>query len=85
MSVWLYERALENLRIEMERFERLSIEKQDDFQQATRRGDFGEARKYRKEQLQIDEKLRLLTRHFILAQRQLEDLREKENNLYKSK
>ncbi|WP_044642225.1 hypothetical protein [Risungbinella massiliensis] len=76
MSVWLYERTLENLRIELDRFERLSFEKQDDFQRATRRGAISEARQYRKEQLLIDEKIRLLTREFILTQRKLQAWRE---------
>lgn len=80
MSVWLCERALENLRIELERYERLSFEKQDDFQRATRRGAVSEARQYRKEQLLIDEKIRLLTREFILAQRNLTALREHKGN-----
>lgn len=85
MTKWLYERTIDNLRIEIERFERLAMEKQDDFQLATRRGDLKEARMLRKEQLQIEEKIRLLTRNYILAERQLAKLKEHENNHYGSK
>lgn len=79
MSIWLYERTIENLHIELERFRQMSFEKQDDFQRATRRGDLQEARRFRKEQLLIDEKIRLLTRELILIQKKLQELKTKRN------
>ncbi|WP_028778100.1 hypothetical protein [Shimazuella kribbensis] len=72
MSIWRYEREVENIKIEIARLEKNMNEKQDDFQLATRRGDESKARQDRREQLQISSKIRLLTRELILAERKLD-------------
>jgi hypothetical protein len=76
MSVWRYEREVENIKIEISRLEKIMNEKQDDFQLATRRGDEQKARQDRRKQLQISSKIRLLTRELILAERNLEKAME---------
>lgn len=72
MSIWRFEREVENIKIEIARFEKLMSEKQDDFQRATRRGDEAKARQDRREQLRLGNEIRLLTRELILAERKLE-------------
>jgi hypothetical protein len=72
MSIWRYEREVENIKIEIARLEKLMNEKQDDFQRATKRRDEKKARQERREQLRIGSKIRLLTRELILAERKLE-------------
>jgi hypothetical protein len=79
MSIWRYEREVENIKIEIARLEKLMNEKQDDFQSATKRGDETKARHDRREQLRISSKIRLLTRELILAERKLEAEAEETN------
>lgn len=80
MSIWRFEREVENIKIEIERYEKLMNEKQDDFQRATRRGDEVKARQDRREQLVIGSRIRELTRELILAERRLMHAREMEAN-----
>jgi hypothetical protein len=72
VSIWRYEREVENIKIEIARLEKNMNEKQDDFQLATRRGDESKARHDRREQLHISSRIRLLIRELILAERRLE-------------
>jgi hypothetical protein len=82
MSIWRYEREVENIKIEIARLEKLMNEKQDDFQRATKRGDEPQARQDRREQLRISSKIRLLTRELILAERRLEkELKEADTKI----
>ena len=78
MTVWRLERDRENIKIEIERLEKKMIEKQDDFQRATRRGDHAKAHQDRQTQLQLAEKIRLLTRELILVERRLQIALEEE-------
>jgi hypothetical protein len=78
MSVWRLEREIEHIRIELERYEKMAFEKQDDFQRAVRRGDERQARRDRLEQLQLEEQIRLLIRELILAERKLKQAKSKE-------
>ncbi len=82
MSIWRFEREVENIKIEMERYEKLMNEKQDDFQRATRRGDEGKARQDRREQLRYGTIIRELTRELILAERRLEEARKVDTSIF---
>ncbi|SFI98581.1 hypothetical protein [Thermoflavimicrobium dichotomicum] len=80
MSVWKYERDVENLKIEIARLERMICEKQDEFQRATRRGEEADARLLRREQLKYEEKLREIIRELIHTERKLEKVKKEEKD-----
>ncbi|RAL25676.1 hypothetical protein [Thermoflavimicrobium daqui] len=82
MSIWKYERDIENLKIEIARLERIISEKQDEFQRATRRGEEVDARLLRRKQLKYEEKLREIIRELIIAERKLAKVKKESlNNL----
>jgi hypothetical protein len=78
VSVWKYERDIENIKIEISRIERMINEKQDDFQRATRKGEEADARQYRREQLKFEGKLRELIRELIQVEKKLQAEKDEE-------
>lgn len=80
MSVWRYRRHVEDLLTEIERLEKLEREKQNEFQMATHRGEETMARKYRQEQLCLNDDIRKLKRELILAERRLNQSIQDESN-----
>ncbi len=81
MTIWRYERDVENIRIVIARLEQIISQKQDEFQRATRRGEEAEARLLRREQLQYEEQLRDIIRELIHAERKLAEVKETQEHL----
>ncbi|TCP64910.1 hypothetical protein [Baia soyae] len=71
MTIWIYQRQIEDLHIEIERLEKQEREKQNDFQMATRRGDEPLARQTRQEQLRLNDQIRHLKSELIQTERAL--------------
>ncbi|SFX44992.1 hypothetical protein SAMN04487866_10846 [Thermoactinomyces sp. DSM 45891] len=71
MTVWIYQRQIEDLHIEIERLEKKEREKQNDFQMATHRGDEPLARQTRQEQLRLNDQIRQLKSELIQTERAL--------------